>query len=232
MVFQVARALTGAMKTALFPTVAFALSSLAFGCVQPGARDGANGEGGSASPEGGAGGQGGDSTAQGGAGRDSEGTDAGGGAGGDNQSVGGRGGVVGNAGTGGRVGGGGASGSGAGGTLGVGGSSGAGGTVGTGGTSGAGGMSRSVCGIAPNNDWVTLNCPSGKFSKVIFASFGTPTGTCGSFAISACHSPKSVQVITDSCIGKTTCMVRASSHYYDDPCFGTTKKLAVELACQ
>lgn len=47
-----------------------------------------------------------------------------------------------------------------------------------------------------NKASIFLNCPKNtRISTVKFASFGTPTGTCGSFSKGDCHDPKSISVV-------------------------------------
>ncbi|KAK3035262.1 hypothetical protein RJ639_034699, partial [Escallonia herrerae] len=47
-----------------------------------------------------------------------------------------------------------------------------------------------------NNVTVQLKCPSGtRISAVYFASFGTPTGSCGSFSKGECHDPNSISSV-------------------------------------
>lgn len=43
---------------------------------------------------------------------------------------------------------------------------------------------------------VHLQCPqNGVISAVKFASFGTPTGKCGSYSVGECHDPNSISVV-------------------------------------
>lgn len=115
----------------------------------------------------------------------------------------------------------------------------AGGTAGAGtagaGTAGVGGAgtSSTVCGTAAENDSATLSCPAGQIiDSVVFASFGTPTGTCGNFAASSCDASTSAATIQTLCAGKSSCSVPATnSAFGGDPCHKTTKKLAVEVTC-
>lgn len=47
-----------------------------------------------------------------------------------------------------------------------------------------------------NKATVNLKCPkSTRISSVRFASFGTPTGTCGFFSLGDCHDPNSISVV-------------------------------------
>ncbi|OEL14026.1 Beta-galactosidase 6, partial [Dichanthelium oligosanthes] len=78
-----------------------------------------------------------------------------------------------------------------------------------------------------------LECP--KEGQVIgsikFASFGTPSGTCGSYSHGECSSTQALSVVQEACIGVSSCSVPVSSNYFGDPCTGVTKSLAVEAAC-
>lgn len=106
-----------------------------------------------------------------------------------------------------------------------------------------------------------LECPKDGqvISSIKFASFGTPSGTCGSYSHGECSSTQAhsvVQEVTTSCsifvsqcinwflwvadsvtgtlqacIGVSSCSVPVSSTYFGNPCTGVTKSLAVEAAC-
>ncbi|KAG1335411.1 Beta-galactosidase [Cocos nucifera] len=87
-----------------------------------------------------------------------------------------------------------------------------------------------------------LSCPAGqKMSKIKFASFGTPQGTCGSFSEGRCHAFHSYDVfqknltqesLLQNCIGQQRCSVLVAPQIFGgDPCPGTMKKLAVEAIC-
>ena len=102
------------------------------------------------------------------------------------------------------------------------------------------GLGNGFCGEVPENSNLTLTCldVGGKigskvFTKVDFASFGTPTGSCqdGFVANPACNAPKSVNVVQDACVNKSTCTVPATNQAFGgDPCHGHTKTLAVQLS--
>ncbi|KAG6776519.1 hypothetical protein POTOM_020032 [Populus tomentosa] len=80
---------------------------------------------------------------------------------------------------------------------------------------------------------VHLRCAPGQsISAIKFASFGTPTGTCGSFQEGTCHAPNSHSVVEKECIGRESCMVAISnSNFGADPCPSKLKKLSVEAVC-
>ncbi len=134
---------------------------------------------------------------------------------------------------------------GAGGTTGVGGKNATGGTTGTSGATGAGTAGSNatggsagaatgtpVCGTAAEDASVTLTCPTGQIiDSITFASFGTPTGSCGSFATSDCNATSSVSVVQSLCVGQSSCTFTASNGSFGDPCHGTTKHMDVQASC-
>ncbi|WCJ42674.1 Beta-galactosidase [Euphorbia peplus] len=79
-----------------------------------------------------------------------------------------------------------------------------------------------------------LWCPAGqKISKIRFASFGSPQGTCGSFREGTCHAHKSYNAFEKNCVGKQSCSVTVASEVFGgDPCpADASKKLSVEAVC-
>ncbi|HXT97523.1 MAG TPA: glycosyl hydrolase [Polyangia bacterium] len=120
------------------------------------------------------------------------------------------------------------------GAKGTGGATSTGGVTGTGGATGSGGAAggTTVCGSGAEDSNVTLSCPSGEtIDKVTFASFGTPTGSCGSFAAGACNASSSQAVVEALCIGRQSCSVPADNGAFTDPCDKTTKSLSIQVTC-
>ncbi|XP_058110566.1 beta-galactosidase 5 [Magnolia sinica] len=80
---------------------------------------------------------------------------------------------------------------------------------------------------------VHLRCAPGQsISAIKFASFGTPSGTCGNFQQGACHSQNSYSVLEKRCIGQQRCAVTiAMSNFGGDPCPNVLKRVAVEAVC-
>ncbi|KAL8131631.1 hypothetical protein AgCh_007540 [Apium graveolens] len=78
-----------------------------------------------------------------------------------------------------------------------------------------------------------LECPpKTRISRVKFASFGTPVGTCGSFAIGDCHDPSTASLVEQACWNKTNCSMELTGENFDkDLCPGIRKSLAVEAMC-
>jgi len=84
-------------------------------------------------------------------------------------------------------------------------------------------VASDICQTVPEGQTATITCPSGALIKrIVFASFGTPTGTCGNFAFGTCDSStaagtnpttNAVQeqwLVQDQCIGQNTCNVVAT----------------------
>jgi hypothetical protein len=82
------------------------------------------------------------------------------------------------------------------------------------------------------NESAVLTCPSGQtISSIGFASYGTPTGSCGSFAASSCNEPSSKSKVEAECLGKSTCTINANDGYFGDPCWGVSKALKIQATC-
>jgi hypothetical protein len=90
-----------------------------------------------------------------------------------------------------------------------------------------------ICGSAPQNGTVSLSCPTGQVvGSIQFASFGTPTGTCGSFKTGSCNATNSVSIVSAACVGKASCSIAATTTVFGNPCSGVSKTLDVQALCQ
>ncbi|KAL5705608.1 Beta-galactosidase 3 [Ranunculus cassubicifolius] len=80
---------------------------------------------------------------------------------------------------------------------------------------------------------VNLHCAHGQsISAIKFASFGTPTGTCGFFQKGSCHSSTSFSILKKNCLGLQNCTVSISpDSFKGDPCPNVQKRVAVEALC-
>lgn len=87
-----------------------------------------------------------------------------------------------------------------------------------------------ICATVAENGTATLTAPAGTtFTSVDFASYGTPTGTCGSFAIGGCHASNSVSVVQGYLIGQSgTINIPATNGVFGDPCSGIAKSLYIQ----
>ncbi|HMA91360.1 MAG TPA: glycosyl hydrolase, partial [Polyangiaceae bacterium] len=100
----------------------------------------------------------------------------------------------------------------------------------TGGATSTGG--KNVCGTAAEDASVALSCPAGQvIDSVVFASYGTPTGTCGGFLVGSCEATSSKATVESLCTRRRSCTVPATNSAFGDPCSRTTKQLAVEATC-
>jgi hypothetical protein len=85
-------------------------------------------------------------------------------------------------------------------------------------------------GLANEGSDLTLTAPSGnKFTEVLFASYGTPTGSNGLYRTSSCNSESSIQEVEEVFIGKNSATISADNGVFGDPCGGTYKHLVVVL---
>ncbi|TYI21688.1 hypothetical protein ES332_A06G055300v1 [Gossypium tomentosum] len=80
---------------------------------------------------------------------------------------------------------------------------------------------------------VQLQCPPGRnISRILFASYGNPTGDCENNAIGSCHSFTSLPTIEEACMGKRICTIPVwSKKFGNDPCPGIPKTLLVDAQC-
>lgn len=79
---------------------------------------------------------------------------------------------------------------------------------------------------------VNLKCPIGTvITAVTFASYGSPSGTCGSFTQSSCHEASSQELVEDLCMGENQCSIVSSSVVFGEPCPVIVKNLRVQVQC-
>lgn len=101
-----------------------------------------------------------------------------------------------------------------------------------------------TCVMAEENKDAKLACPPGEvISSIAFASFGTPTGSCGtppSFKVdSKCNSNHSMSVLTALCMGKADCTISASCATFHEElsgkdafCYDIKKHLDAAVTCK
>ncbi|KAJ8768713.1 hypothetical protein K2173_023617 [Erythroxylum novogranatense] len=80
---------------------------------------------------------------------------------------------------------------------------------------------------------LSLECPLPNqiISSIKFASFGTPTGTCGDFSHGKCSGNNALSIVQKACVGSKSCRIEVSTTAFGDPCRGVIKSLAVEASC-
>ncbi|KAK9081812.1 hypothetical protein Syun_031028 [Stephania yunnanensis] len=79
-----------------------------------------------------------------------------------------------------------------------------------------------------------LQCDDGHvISDIVFASYGTPLGSCQHFSTGQCHADSSLSVVSNACLGRNNCSIEVSNAAFgSDPCQYTIKTLAVEASCK
>eukprot|EP01113_Clastostelium_recurvatum_P010134 TRINITY_DN1497_c0_g1_i4.p1 TRINITY_DN1497_c0_g1~~TRINITY_DN1497_c0_g1_i4.p1 ORF type:complete len:540 (-),score=92.16 TRINITY_DN1497_c0_g1_i4:122-1633(-) len=100
--------------------------------------------------------------------------------------------------------------------------------------SGQGTPGQLACAYADEKASAVISCPSGQtITCISFASFGVPSGSCGSYAQSAtCHVGYSKAFVERLCLGQNSCSVLATTdNFGEDPCYGTVKHLAIQAVC-
>jgi hypothetical protein len=88
-----------------------------------------------------------------------------------------------------------------------------------------------VCGITLNEgNQMTLTAPVGHvFDKVLFASYGTPNGVCGSFTIGSCHASTSQSSVEAILLGNNSGIITQGPGTVGmDPCGGVFKRFYVQ----
>ena len=77
-----------------------------------------------------------------------------------------------------------------------------------------------------------MTCPASTvINAVTFASYGTPTGSCGSFIASSCNAATSATVVSNQCMGQQSCSVSAGNGNFGDPCTSIGKQLDIQVGC-
>lgn len=81
---------------------------------------------------------------------------------------------------------------------------------------------------------LSLECPfpNQVISSIKFASYGRPSGTCGSFSHGSCRSTSALSIVQKACVGSKSCSIEVSTNTFGDPCKGVAKSLAVEATCK
>ncbi|MES2774934.1 MAG: LamG-like jellyroll fold domain-containing protein [Bacteroidota bacterium] len=91
------------------------------------------------------------------------------------------------------------------------------------------GTQNALCNCVGENGTLTLSAPAGNvFTSIAFASYGTPTGGCGNYAIGPCHAANSQALVENAFLNQNTASIGASNGVFGDPCQGTGKMLCVQ----
>jgi len=98
--------------------------------------------------------------------------------------------------------------------------------------SGGAALSSPFCASVINLAQMEMQCPAGVIDAITFASYGTPTGSCGSWAVNAsCNAANSTAIVESFCKGKSYCSFPADTPTFGDPCYDVVKHLVVEATC-
>ena len=91
-----------------------------------------------------------------------------------------------------------------------------------------------ACASASEGDTLSLSCLRGRtISRVDFASFEEPEGTCGAFEGGrGCSSDEAFAVIKDSCLGTESCSIEITEEF-GKSCgtLPSPRKLVVQVTC-
>ena len=85
-----------------------------------------------------------------------------------------------------------------------------------------------ICATAAEGQSLTLTAPAGTVITAInFASYGTPTGSCGNFVQGACHAPNTKAIVESLALNNNSVTITADNNLFGDPCGGTVKRLYI-----
>lgn len=96
-----------------------------------------------------------------------------------------------------------------------------------------------LCEVVPEKETMLLDCATVPVSssaaslptiqKIVFASYGNPTGTCGSFSLGGCHFADTQRILEKLCLNRSSCTLNLDE--LPNPCFLEHKWLSVEALC-
>jgi hypothetical protein len=95
-------------------------------------------------------------------------------------------------------------------------------------------VAQYICATANEGGTLSITAPVGTtFRSILFASYGNPTGTCGTYALGSCHAPNSLTVVQTALLTKsgTQTITVSNAVFGGDPCSGTSKRLYVSAEC-
>jgi len=84
---------------------------------------------------------------------------------------------------------------------------------------------------ADNNVAFFRCAPDSYVHSIDFASFGTPTGSCGNFKKGTCDATTTMEIVKKMCLGKSFCNVPVSISTFGDPCPNVEKSLFIQATC-
>jgi hypothetical protein len=91
-------------------------------------------------------------------------------------------------------------------------------------------LTSPFCAEELNLSTLSMFCASGVINGITFASYGTPTGSCGSWAVNAsCNAANSTAIVSAACLGKEFCSVKADTPTFGDPCCACARRRCLLL---
>ncbi len=88
----------------------------------------------------------------------------------------------------------------------------------------------------PKHNGLTISCgeeDGGTIEKVLFASYGNPTGHCGGYhKLGNCHVPNTRKTVEELCLRKRTCIIPTGADFWGNPCPDEIKWLSVSVQCK
>jgi Galactose binding lectin domain/Secretion system C-terminal sorting domain len=89
--------------------------------------------------------------------------------------------------------------------------------------------SQSICITVNEGSSASYSAPPGNvFTKLEFASYGTPNGTCGNFDLGGCSSVGSWSICSTAIVGQNSFSIDANNSVFGDPCPGIPKRLYIQ----
>ena len=93
-------------------------------------------------------------------------------------------------------------------------------------------LSSPFCADEINLSTLSMFCATGTIDKILFASYGTPYGACGSWAVNpSCNAPNSTSIVEAACVGKAACSIPTDTPTFGDPCCACFAKAACGAFC-
>ena len=92
-------------------------------------------------------------------------------------------------------------------------------------------LSENMIWAVADEGWeLSASAPGGgKFTQVIFASYGNPSGMDGQYTQGWCHANNSILKVSQAFVGQSSASIGADNGIFGDPCGGTYKRLYIVL---
>ncbi|CAH2064257.1 unnamed protein product [Thlaspi arvense] len=78
-----------------------------------------------------------------------------------------------------------------------------------------------------------ISCDKPKYviTKITFAEYGNPTGTCGDFRHGNCSAPATLRLVKKNCLGKPKCVLLVTDEMFGPSHCKGAPMLAVQATC-